>query len=77
MGFGDRFRHLPPGIGEQAEPPGRGDGGVFLAERPGGGVAGIGEDFILGMFLGLVEGGKISAGHVDLTPDFQDCRGVL
>ena len=68
----DRRADLAPGIGEEAQRPGRGDGRVELTQRAGGGVARVGEDFAARLPLPLVQRGEVGAGHVDLAPDLED-----
>ena len=43
LGLGERRVYLPPGIGEELERALGGDARVELAQRAGGGIAGIGE----------------------------------
>ena len=72
-------------MGDKGQRPGGGDGRVLLAQGPGGGVAGVGEDLqgrpppgLPGQVLGaarLVEGVEGLHGEVDLAADLQE-RGV-
>ena len=56
---------------------GSGDFRVQLPERPGGGVAGIGEKGLSPLLPGLVEGMEHGLWHEDLAPDDQPFRRVL
>ena len=73
---------LAPAPGEEAQRPRRGDRGVLLAQRPGGGVARVGElarvlagGFGLGEQAG-VEAGEIGLGHIDLAAHLEDVGRV-
>src|SRR3546814_1501819 len=55
-------------MGEEPQRPRGGNGGILLAQRPGGCVARIGEDLAAGRLLPDVEGREIGLGHVDLAP---------
>ena len=61
-------------VGEDGQVPAGGDIGVELAQRPGGGVAGVGEEPLVGLALATVEIGERFEGHEDLAPDLHDVR---
>ncbi len=59
-------------VGEDGQVPPGGDLGVELPQRPGGGVAGIGEQPLPGLALAAVQVGERFEGHEDLAPDLHD-----
>src|SRR3546814_18373315 len=63
-------------MGEEPQRPRGGNGGILLAQRPGGCVARIGEDLAAGRLLPDVEGREIGLGHVDLAPHLEDVRNI-
>ena len=77
---GDR----PDAVGDEGQGAGGGDGGVLLAQGPGGGVAGVGEDLQqraarglpldIGGAAGLVEVAEGPDGEVDLAAHLQQRR---
>ena len=68
---GERRRHLAPAIGEEAQRPRRGHARIELAQRPGGGVARVGEGLFPRRRLPFVQRLEIGAGHVDLATHLQ------
>ena len=71
LAVGQRLRNLAPAVGEEAQRSRRRDARVLLAQRPGGGVARIGEDLASRRFLPLVERLEVRLGHVHLAADLQ------
>src|SRR3982751_4826483 len=55
LGVCERFAELTPAVSEEAKRARRGDAGVLLAERAGGGVARVGEDLAARRFLPFVQ----------------------
>ena len=66
-----RALHLPHLVGPERQGPGGRDGRVLLAQRAGGGVAGVHEQPLAGGLLAGVHGGEVGQGHVDLAPDLE------
>src|SRR6267154_191179 len=58
-------------VGEEFQSAARGDGGVEHADRAGGGVARIHENFAAAFFLLTVHGFEGFAGHQDFAADFE------
>ena len=58
LGAGRFFADFAPGVGEHAQGARRGDRRVELAQTAGGGIARVGEHFLAGGFLALVECGE-------------------
>ena len=71
-------------VGDHRQGPGGGDGGVLLAQRAGGRIAGVGEDLQEGGSVGLplhvpgaallVEGLEVLGGEVDLSAHLEQRR---
>ena len=66
-----RSSHLAPAIGEEAQRPLGGDGGIELAERARGGIAWIGEQPLAGLRLRIVQALEVGAAHIDLASDLE------
>ena len=71
--------YLAHAVGQKTQRPIRRDFGVQLAHRPGGRVAGVGEDLASGLLLGLIQLVEMRLGHHHFAPDFQQLgnRAVL
>ncbi len=73
----EAFADLAPGVGEEGERARGGDGGVELAQRAGGEVAGIGVDRLAGLGLTGVERGEIRLAHENLAARLEDSRRAV
>ena len=76
LGRRGQLAHLAPAVGEKAERPRRGDGGIELAQRAGGRVARVGEHLPAFRLLPLVERQEGLLGHVDLAAHLADLGDV-
>ena len=70
---GQRFADLPPAIGEEPQGARGGHVRVDLAQRSGGGVAGIGKNPAP---FGCVQAFEIGMAHVDFAPDLKNGGGA-
>ena len=77
LGVGGQARSVAPGVGEEAERAGGGDGRVELAQRAGGRIARIGEDPFAGRRLGLVQLTEIVVAEIDLAANIDRFGHVL
>ena len=67
LGVGRQRARRPPAVGEEAQRPARGDGGIELAQRAGRGVPRVGEDLGAGRRLLGVELLEIGVAQIDLA----------
>ena len=63
-------------VEDAGELPRGGDGGIELLDRSGGGIAGVGEGWKSLLVALGVKCGEDGFWEVDLTADFDPCRGV-
>ncbi len=76
MALCDRFARFSDSEGKETQRPRRGHRDVELAQRPGGGVARVGEGPLPRRRLGFVEREEIGLGHVDLAAHLDHRRRV-
>ncbi len=66
----ERLGKLAPAVGKNAQRPRGGDRRVLLAQRPRGGIAGVGEDLAASRLLSLVQSLEVSLRHVHFAAHF-------
>ncbi len=77
LGLGELRAGLAPGVGEELQRPPGGDGGIDLAQRAGGEVAGVGVGALARFHGGSVEGLELGQRRIDLAADFDDVGPAL
>ena len=70
------IRDGPDAVDDHPQGPGRGDPRVLLPQRPGCGVAWVGEPVVPGRREGVVELRELGPGEEDLTPYLQQRRHI-
>ena len=74
LGIRQGRRQIAPSIGKKAQGAGGGDAGIQLAQRPSGGVAGVGKDLVTIGRLPGVQRSEIGMGHIDLAAHLHHLR---
>ena len=72
LGGAGHTAQFAPAMGDEGQGPRRCDARIELAQRAGGGVARVGELFVPGRCLTLVEREELRLAHIDLAAHFGD-----